>query len=278
MYVRITSSGRFYYKQGEGKSEHYHQDDYQIQLVYAGTARNYFDNQPHDLVAGDIVFCKKGHYHAFSATSKEGVKMLEVKFTSAEESVEEVLGGIDTKFRDRENQLYTLLSRIVLEGQRKALHYRSMSSALLMECLLSMNRLCLEHSLPIYESNPIHQLRRSSVAHKSEVLDSVDAYINGHIGTSFSLEQMAQECGYNQDYLYRVIKKQTGLSAIKYINLVKFERSLSLIQNTELSLSEIGYNLGFENLQYFSRFFKQHGGIAPSQYIEKVRRTTRTDY
>ncbi|HKM06112.1 MAG TPA: AraC family transcriptional regulator [Sphaerochaeta sp.] len=278
MYVRITSSGRFYYKQEEGKSEHYHLDDYQIQLLYAGTVRNYFDGQSYDLVSGDIVFCKKGRYHAFSATSKEGAKMLEVKFTSADESVEEVLGGIDTKFCDRENQLYTLLSRIVLEGQRKPLHYRSMSSTLLMECLLSMNRLCLEHSLPVYESNPIHQLRRSSLATKSEVLDRVDSYISGHIGISFSLAQMAVECEYNQDYLYRVIKKQTGLSAIKYVNLVKFERSLSLIQNTELSLSEIGYNLGFENLQYFSRFFKQHGGIAPSEYIEKVRRTTRTDY
>jgi len=60
--------------------------------------------------------------------------------------------------------------------------------------------------------------------------------------------------------------------------LVKFEHSLSLIQNTELSLSEVGWRLGFENLQYFSRFFKMHGGISPSEYISKVRHTTRTDY
>ena len=278
MYVRITSSGRFYYRQGEGKDEHYHESDYQLQLVYAGTARNYFDQVPYDLEAGDIVFCRRGHMHAFSATSKEGVKMLEVKFTANDPHLQEVLLGIDTKFSDRESQIYMLLSRIVLEGQRKAVHYKSMSSALLMECLLSMNRLCLEHSLPIYESNPIHQLRKASLATKSEVLDVVDGYINNNIGSSFSVQEMASSCGYNQDYLYRVIKKQTGLSAIKYINLVKFERALSLIQNTELSLSEIGWNLGFENLQYFSRFFKQHGGISPSEYIAKVRLTTRTDY
>ena len=278
MYVRITSSGRFYYRQGEGKEEHHHENDYQLQLVYAGTARNFFDGIPYDLVAGDIVFCRLGRRHAFSATSKEGVKMLEVKFTAKDPLLQEVLLTIDTKFTDRENQIYTLLSRIVLEGQRKAMHYKSMSSALLMECLLCMNRLCLEHSLPIYESNPIHQLRKASLAAKNEVLDIVDGYINNNIGSSFSVQQMASTCGYNQDYLYRVIKKQTGLSAIKYINLVKFERALSLIQNTELTLSEIGWNLGFENLQYFSRFFKQHGGIAPSEYIAKVRLTTRTDY
>lgn len=278
MDVRITSSGRFFYKLGTGKEEHYHQDDYQVQLVIAGSACNYFDGVPYELQSGDIVFCRKGRYHAFKATSKEGVKMLEVKFTAGDPYLQEVLLDIETKFSDRENLIYSLLSRIVLEGQRKALHYKAMSSALLAECLLSMNRLCLEHSLPLYESNPIHQLRGSSLGTKSEVLEMVDSYINTHLGSSFSLQQMAQECGYNQDYLYRVIKKQTGLSAIKYINLVKFEHSLSLIQNTELSLSEVGWRLGFENLQYFSRFFKMHGGISPSEYIAKVRHTTRTDY
>jgi AraC-like DNA-binding protein len=92
------------------------------------------------------------------------------------------------------------------------------------------------------------------------------------------MHDMAIACGYNQDYLYRVIKKRTGLSAIKYVNLVKFEKALFLIQNTEQSLSEIGWHLGFENLQYFSRFFRHHSGITPSEYIAKVRLTTRTDY
>ena len=204
--------------------------------------------------------------------------MLEVKFTASDPELQEVLLGIETKFNDKDRQIYNLLSRIVLEGQRKPLHYKYMSGTLLMESLLVMNRLCLQHSLPIYESNPIHQVRKASSVSKSPVLDAVDSYINKHIGTSFSLQMMATECGYNQDYLYRVIKKQTGLSAIKYINLVKFERALYLIQNTELTLSEIGWNLGFENLQYFSRFFKQTGGIAPSEYISKVRLTTRTEY
>lgn len=277
MDVTITSSGRFYYRKDEGMQKHYH-DDYQVQLVCSGEAMNFFDDQPYPLIAGDVVFCRRGKTHAFHATSKEGVKMLEVKFTASDPELQEVLLGIETKFSDKDRQIYTLLSRIALEGQRKPLHYKYMSGTLLMESLLVMNRICLQHSLPAYESNPIHQLRKASSVSTSPVLDAVDAYISKHIGTPFSLKMMASECGYNQDYLYRVIKKQTGLSAIKYINLVKFERALYLIQNTEQTLSEIGWNLGFENLQYFSRFFKQTGGIAPSEYIAKVRLTTRTEY
>lgn len=278
MDVKITSSGRFHYRMDAGMHKHYHDDDYQVQLVYSGEALNYIDDEPYQLTVGDLVFCRRDKTHAFHATCKEGVKMLEVKFTTSDASLQEILLGIETKFSDKDRQVYSLLSRIVLEGQRKPLHYEYMSGALLMESLLVMNRICLQHSLPAYEANPIHQLRKASTVSKSPVLDAVDSYIAENIGTSFSLQMLASACGYNQDYLYRVIKKQTGLSTIKYVNLVKFERALYLIQNTELSLSEIGWNLGFENLQYFSRFFKQTGGIAPSEYIAKVRLTTRTEY
>ncbi|MFA5448015.1 MAG: AraC family transcriptional regulator [Sphaerochaeta sp.] len=278
MDVRITSSGRFYYREGTGMEEHLHQNDWQIQLVYSGSATTWLNGKEYELESGDIAFCKMGWRHAFTSTSSDGVKMLEVKFTTADSITEELLKGIETKFRDREGQIYALLSHIVLEGQRKQIHYKTMSSSLLTECLVVMRRLCLEHSLPIYESNPVHQSRRSASGQSNVVLDAVDAYINSNMGTSFTLSEMASQCGYNQDYLYRVIKRQTGLSLIKYVNLVKFEHALAMIQNTDLTLSEIGWNLGFENLQYFSRFFKQHGGIAPSLYIEKVRRTTRTDY
>ncbi len=74
MYVRITSSGRFYYKQGgEGKDEHYHVSDYQVQLVYAGTATNWFDGKPYALEAGgDIVFCKQGRRHASKLPARKG--------------------------------------------------------------------------------------------------------------------------------------------------------------------------------------------------------------
>lgn len=55
-------------------------------------------------------------------------------------------------------------------------------------------------------------------------------------------------------------------------------RLRKLIQHTELSLSEIAWNLGFDTLQYFSKFFKEHAEISPSEYLEKTRHKVRTDY
>ena len=92
------------------------------------------------------------------------------------------------------------------------------------------------------------------------------------------MSELAKGCGYNQDFLYRMIKKETGLTAIQFVNKVKYDQARKLIQHTELSLSEIAWNLGFGSLQYFSRFFREHAGISPSDYMSKVRNTVRIDY
>ena len=75
-----------------------------------------------------------------------------------------------------------------------------------------------------------------------------------------------------------MVKKETGMTAIQYISKLKYDQAKKMIQHTELSLSEIAWNLGFGSLQYFSRFFHEHSGLSPSEYMAKVRNTVRTDY
>ena len=75
-----------------------------------------------------------------------------------------------------------------------------------------------------------------------------------------------------------MIHRETGLSTIQYVNMIKFEQAKNLIQHTELSLSEISWNLGFESLQYFSKFFRQRASMTPSEYLNKTRNKVRTDY
>ena len=109
-------------------------------------------------------------------------------------------------------------------------------------------------------------------------MQDVTEFIGKNIDRKYTLPELASECGYNKDYLYRMIKKETGLTAIQFVNKVKYDQAKKLIQHTELSLSEIAWNLGFGSLQYFSRFFKEQSGIPPSEYMQKVRNTVRTDY
>lgn len=61
-------------------------------------------------------------------------------------------------------------------------------------------------------------------------------------------------------------KKQTGVSPLQYYLLLKVEKSKELLLNTNKSLKEIAFELGFESNHYFNRLFKLKTGLAPGQF------------
>ena len=274
MDYKLTFSGRFHYRCGSGVTGHYHPEDYQIQLVYSGEAEAHVNGETYHMTRNSIMFVPKGSAHDFHVTSGDGMKTVEVKFVSEDPRFESLVSGLGILMVD-DGKIFEILSRVVLEGQRKIPYYKEMSNALLMECLLLLYRMVYRTSISVFEAS---SLSKNEIMKNDILLDVIDDYIEKNIHKKFSLADVAKACGYNQDYIYRLIRKKTGLSAVQYINQKKFDRAKQLIMHTELSLSEIAWNLGFETLQYFSRFFKEHAGISPSDYSKEVRSTIRTDY
>ncbi len=270
----ITFSGRFHYPKGGGVSLHRHDSDYQIQLIYDGEARAKVDSEVYVIRSGDILFLKRGCSHEFTVISDEGMKTLEIKFSNFKEDVDELLSSISVLFSDRDGIIFSLFSRIVEEGYRKLPSYKLMSTTLLTESLVHMSRLCSG------ECKSYNPMLPEAAAAKSEshILQAVTDYVYKHMGEKFSLSDLASECGFNQDYIYRSVLKQTGMTTIQYVNSNRFERAKNLIQYTELSLSEISWTLGFASLQYFSRFFKERAKMTPTEYLERTRNRVRTDY
>lgn len=66
--------------------------------------------------------------------------------------------------------------------------------------------------------------------------------------------------------IYRKIKKQTGYSPSVYIRNIRLTYARELILRSDLSLSEISYQVGFNGLSYFSRCFSKQYGVAPSHF------------
>lgn len=275
MYYDITFSGRFNYRDGSGVSVHRH-DDYQIQLVYGGTGHTVLNGREFEIASGDIILIRKEDVHEFTSTAADGLKTLEVKFMTEDPQLLSMIQEIDAVSQDHDSQIFMLFSRIIMEGQRQDSYYRIMASAYLLESLVLMRRAGRQKSAPFFSVGGVPYPGGKEGA--TDPFDLVAEYVSRHINHDFSLKDMSRECGYNQDYLYRVIKKRTGMTAIKYVNHIRMERIKSLIQHTELMLTEIAWNLGFDNLQYFSRFFKKNAGITASEYAAKVRTTFRIDY
>lgn len=76
----------------------------------------------------------------------------------------------------------------------------------------------------------------------------------------------ADQLHLSPNYFGDLIKKETGKSAIEHIQRKMVETAKSYLKQSELSLSEIAYSLGYQYPQYFSRAFKKAVGCTPNEY------------
>ena len=68
------------------------------------------------------------------------------------------------------------------------------------------------------------------------------------------------------NYFGDLIRKETGKSALEFIQLKIIDRSKQKLVDTEKSISEIAYEIGYKYPQHFTRLFKQKVGVSPNEY------------
>lgn len=103
----------------------------------------------------------------------------------------------------------------------------------------------------------------------SDIPDLINRYIcliNNDFAKNHQVNYYASILGISPNYLNVITRKFLGKSALSLINdRVILEIKRSLIRN-DLNISEIAYQLGFNELSYFSRFFKQKTGMTPLEF------------
>lgn len=82
----------------------------------------------------------------------------------------------------------------------------------------------------------------------------------------FSVENLADLLNISRIQLYRKIKAMFDVNVSDYISNIRLEQAKSMLQNPELTISEIAYKTGFSSPNYFSTVFKNKFGVSPNVY------------
>ena len=99
-----------------------------------------------------------------------------------------------------------------------------------------------------------------------EFMLNVLSYINNNINdNNLNVENLADELLLSRSKLYRKIKALTGLTANEFIRNIRLEKSKDFIENSEFSISEICYKVGFSSPSYFTKCFKLQYGLLPKE-------------
>lgn len=96
-----------------------------------------------------------------------------------------------------------------------------------------------------------------------KVLDCIE---NNMSNSDFSVEDFGKELAMSRMQLYRKLKALTGLSANEFIRSIRLKRAAQLLKQNQLSVSEVTYEVGFTDLQYFRTCFKKQFNINPSEF------------
>lgn len=95
---------------------------------------------------------------------------------------------------------------------------------------------------------------------------SIAEVIESHLYSNLSLEQLAFLTGQSLSTFKREFKKHFGDTPARYIRNKKMKKAADLLCYSSLSVSEISFQVGYEDSSYFSRLFNQKFDVLPSDY------------
>lgn len=96
-------------------------------------------------------------------------------------------------------------------------------------------------------------------------IQKILSYINENISDSnLSVESLASELNLSRSQLYRKVKTLTGQSVNEFLRKIRLQRAKQKLENGSATISEVCYQVGFSSRSYFTKCFKAHFGVLPT--------------
>lgn len=101
---------------------------------------------------------------------------------------------------------------------------------------------------------------------KRKKMEKVFCYIKNNYHREVTLEDASDLIGLTESYFSKYFKDYTGYNFVDYLNSYRLSQALQLFNSSDLSVTEVCYETGFQNLSYFIRLFKKKFEVTPGKY------------
>ena len=223
------------------------------------------NNRVYKYVPGSIILT---HPNAWTTYSFEGAEMNCFNLLFSLGFIEDYLSGLQDDFgfcsifskdfpvqeRDSvyvlkcDSEMRRLIMSINREFRRKNVNYRESIRHLLLNLIIEMMRQSAE---------------RGFAMTPDELADYVDNYLHEHFREEFKLPRLARRIGLSPCYLSKAYSKKTGGTIIAKLKRIRLEAAECELRHSCMSIAEVCYHCGFNDLSYFYRSFRQYFGIRP---------------
>lgn len=113
----------------------------------------------------------------------------------------------------------------------------------------------------------LRTLKNDSTFNKDiSLIDKITCYLLEHYSEDLDQKAVAQSFYISRSYLSKLFKAKTGRGFNEYLNKIRIEQAKTALKTTSLPVTDIAFNCGFNDSNYFSKIFKKVEGVSPLNY------------
>lgn len=235
--------------------------DFQLLYIASGQAHFFFDGQDTIVTAGHMVIYRPKEMQKYIYYGEDQTEVYWVHFTGSD--VTNILRkyGITNQTR----VIYTgtsleysrIFKQMISELQQCQFDFEELLSMLLRQIFISIHR-------------QITKERNIKNEYLEAEMETAIQYFNENYNTAINVEDYALSRGMSISWFIRCFKQYVGTTPMQYIVSLRITNAQMLLENTNYSIQEISYIVGYDNPLYFSRIFSKQKGVSPREYRKRL--------
>jgi AraC-like DNA-binding protein len=256
-------------------------DYFEITYIYEGKGVLHVEDKAFPLEKGDVFIAGDTEFHLLEASAESPMKVICLYFLP---SFIYSPGGnpIDERYlrpfysrsaelkcnipsnSPRSREIFRGIERLHAELAQRQEGYELAVKNSLCEMLLIINRY-FRHAAVWKEAyaKRLRGLKR---------LKAPLAFIEANFARDISLNEVARIACMSPAHFCRFFKKVTGKTLTEYILRIRIDKAKEMLLRNNLSVSQIGFEVGFENPSYFHRIFRRFTRLTPREFLKTARK------
>lgn len=245
--------------------------EYEFIFAEKGSGKAYFDNVETDFNAGDIAFVDSFESRSLKSSLKgEALRCTCLSFDIS------ALGNENDSCRRFFSSIAMCRFIKLPEGLVKRVFHTAQKTFVSGEKDLVLRSLLFDILSYVAETEQYEKISLipETKTRTVSAIENARNYIKDNYSENISLSEILQLTNYSKSQFIRLFKNSTGMNFSEYINKFRIEKSCLDLIYSDKNITEIATTNGFNNIQYFSRKFKEYMNCTPKQYQKKRKKLT----
>lgn len=263
------------------EQEHRH-DFIEIVYIWEGSGVHLINDLPLAVQKGDVLFFNLGDTHSYIPEEQMGIYNCLINPEFFGQELINSNNALDiltlTTFKDFERQLVDIQPKVAFIG-KEMLEIEELLNSMYAEFRRKEDgyKEILSSYMTIFLIKLFRKFKKNhgeEVSALGRLTPDIISFIEQNYNQKLSLKELARENCYTPSYFSQMFKECFGKTFTDYLQDRRIEKALELLRNDDLSIEQVGFEVGYTDKKQFYKSFRERIGVTPGDYKKRIRKNT----